>query len=245
MCSQLFCQIARQSFGSLPLLFLMAACAQPRSTLVELALRIEPAGRPGVYRATGTTNLPEGSQITVTSVRDLHPKNFTAQLNTPKTNYAILARQTAEVAQGKWQTTLNLWQASPDGRYQETWQLNQSDFGTSLQPGDKVAFLAMFEPDRQVPSIRQQLEQKNMEINGPLLRFAADGQRYLQVSQTLAVDLPTGKTTPPVVTTADMNGGWGDRSALPPDKPVTEKLNLSAPQGAQTTAPLSAAEFLR
>ncbi|HEY9908112.1 MAG TPA: hypothetical protein V6D18_10990 [Thermosynechococcaceae cyanobacterium] len=220
-------------------LLLITACTSARPPQVELSFKVDPSGRPGVYLATGTTNLPDKSRITIAGIRYLTDKNLNR--STPA-NYSILARQTSEVAQGKWEATLNLWQVASDGRYQEAWQLNQPQLRFSTQPTEQVTFLATFEPDNQPAAVNQQLAKDGQEFNTALIRFTETGQRYLQISQTLAVGLPSGSTTPPVAT--DANGGWGDRSA-----PIQETAAPGRPnpplQGSQSNAPLSPSEYAR
>jgi hypothetical protein len=202
------------------LLVLMTACSLPQSAVpeIQLSMQVEPAGRPGIYTITGNTNLPDQSRITVAGIRYLRSSTEPVDLNNQELPYSILARQTVEVTQGKWQTTLNLWQVAPDGRYQESWQLNEAKLGQALTPNATVTFVAALEPVGQPATLSQQLG-NNQKIQGNLVRFTPDGQQYLQVSQTLPVDLPKGKTAAPGLTTQDLNHGWGDRIQLKSAKP--------------------------
>jgi hypothetical protein len=202
------------------LLVVMTACTLPQSATpeIQLSMQVEPSGRPGIYTITGNTNLPDQSRITVSGIRYLRSSTEPVDLNNQEIPYSILARQTVEVAQGKWQTTLNLWQVAPDGRYQESWQLNESKLRQALTPNATVTFVAVLEPVGQPATLYQQLE-NNQKIQGDLVRFTPDGQQYLQVSQTLPVDLPKGKTAASGLTTQDLNHGWGDRNQLKSAKP--------------------------
>lgn len=227
----------------IPLLSLaIAGCTTVRGPQAELTLQVAPAGQPGVYHVSGTTNLPEHSRILVTCLRNLH------SAATESTNYSILGRQTTEVAQGKWQATLNLWEVAPDGRYREAWQLTSPL--QALTPSDQVAVIATFDPAQQADAVAQSLKQEPREFRSPLIRFTTEGQQYLQATETLTVSLPTGKTTPPTLTSAAMNGGWGTRSELPPTQVNTGQVSTGQaapprPSQPQTNAPLSPSAFFR
>lgn len=207
-----FLQRLAQLLVCLCLLLGLAACGVSRSNTpeVQLSMQVEASGRSGTYTITGNTTLPDQSWLTISAIRYLRSSN---QVDSSLTDlpYSILARQRVEVAQGKWQTTLNLWQVAPDGRYQEAWQLNTSELGVALQPNATVTFVATLEPVGQPASLMKVLE--SQQIEGNLTRFTADGQPYLQVSQTLPIELPQGKTSPPRLTTQDSNNGWGDRQS--------------------------------
>lgn len=144
------------------------------------------------------------------------------------------------VNQGKWQTTLNLWQVAPNGQYQETWQLEQALQRSLYQPATTINFIATYEPTSQSVATQQQ----SQELQGSLVRFTTEGEEYVQASQTLPIALAAGKTTPPRIQPEDLNGGWGNRSELksaPSNTVVRSKLHKTS----QTNAPLAAVEFLR
>lgn len=228
----------------------LTACTTAPSTQVELTLKAAPAGRTGTYQVTGTTNLPAGSRLAIAAIRSLHPDSARSQSTSTHGNYAILARQVTEVAAGKWQTPLHLWQVAPDGHYQESWQPNLNQVGKLQQPSEQVTFLAILEPEDQSAAVRQQLEQKNFSFGNPLSRVTAEGDRYFQASQKLPVPLPFGKTTPPTTTASDTNGGWGDRDSRTAnqsqvDRSKTEKPIQPANQENQTDAPLAAPAVMR
>jgi hypothetical protein len=125
-------------------LVLCVSCAASEPPDIALKVNVEAGTRPGLYNVSGTTNLPNQNQITVAAIRSLRPTNqdFGAE---EKGTYSILDRKSVEVKQGKWQTTLNLWQVAPDGRLQEAWQLGSSQT-ESLNPSAEVAFVTTFDP---------------------------------------------------------------------------------------------------
>jgi len=229
------------------LLALCVSCSSPKPPEVSLQLSVQPASRLGSYNVTGSTNLPDQSQITVAALRYLRPTGEVLLESDPKATYSILARQIVEVAKGTWQTTLNLWEIAPDGRLQEAWQLNQSKTGISLNPANEVSFVAIFDPAGQLPKPKQQKPQQDKipALRGSLVRFTAEGLPYVQANQTLEVALPVGKRPPPTLKPEDINGGWGKRYELPPEAPVARSISPLPIKTDQTNAPLSPSEFLR
>ncbi len=216
----------------------------PKATL---DIQVQPGGRSGVYAATGKTNLPDQSRLIVMAIRPLRSGSQLNQAETKvgESNYAILDRRAVEVKQGQWQTNLNLWQVAPNGQFQESWQLNQAKLGTNFIPSSEVTFVATFDPANQSLAIEPQINQA-LELEGPIVRFTNDGERYLQASEIVSLSLPTGKTTPPAVAATDLNHGWGDRSGPAPDL-TADKQRSPVPQSklAQTDAPLTADQMLR
>ncbi|NJP10203.1 MAG: hypothetical protein HC866_12590 [Leptolyngbyaceae cyanobacterium RU_5_1] len=240
------------SYGKLSsfifLLLCSTACARSQPSSVEFSLQVKPASRAGVYRVTGTTSLPDQSQISVMGIRDLHPSHDAVQPDqlAAHSNYSILARRIATVSQGKWETELSLWQVASNGDYQEAWQLNQPNFKLPITPAEEVSFVAIAELNNQPPSVSQQLSRERYEkIDSSLIRSTAQGERYLQTNQTLPVNLPTAKTTPPIQTAAERNGGWGDRTSLKAETPAGSYSGSPRFKGNLTEAPPSSTEFMR
>ncbi|MCC5623799.1 hypothetical protein [Nostoc sp. CHAB 5715] len=244
-------------------LILLAAsygCIQKAQEKVEMKIGdIQPISSKGVYNIVGSTNLPESSKITVGAVRYLRPVlgQTEALLNSDKNiNRSILARQIVEVKQEQWEAALNLWQVSPNGSFQEVWQANPAQI--RLFPEGGVTFVAIFDPATQseqpdnqnsqkLKLENQQLEklEKLEKLESKLIRFTNEGEKYLQVSQTLTVPLPTGKTIPPRRQPEDLNGGWGNRYQIPPQS-IASKSTLPPPiKNRQTNAYLTPSEFLR
>ena len=229
-------------------------CVQKAQEKVEMKIGdIQPILSKGIYNVVGSTNLPESSKITVAAVRYLRPASgqTEALLNSDTNiNRSILARQIVEVKQGQWEAALNLWQVSPDGSFQEVWQANPTQI--RLFSEGEVTFIAIFDPATQSEqpdnqnSQKLKLENQQLEkLESKLIRFTNEGEKYLQVSRTLTVPLPTGKTIPPRRQPEDLNGGWGNRYQIPPQS-IASKNTLPPPiKNRQTNAYLTPSEFLR
>jgi len=225
----------------LPLLVLLSGCMPTELRQLELTIRVDPADRPGVYNVSGNTNLPDRTPIIVQGVRSFGSATQLNSAGSPST-YSILARQSTEVSQGKWQATLNLWQVAPDGQYREAWQLNQTQ--TMPPPKANVTFMVTTKPAYESKILNQQLVDQGKTLQSDSIHFTSAGEWYLQAQQALAISLPTGKTTPPVLSADDLNGAWGKRSELPKTDVALPKPG-PATRSNQTTAPLSPAQRLR
>jgi len=238
------------------LLILNTGCSQTTETLrrlpsllpnlssnADFKIQVTPSSRPGVYTVNGKTNLPDKSSITVAAIRLLKPDNLRVKNLTPDQTYSILAYQDVKVEKGAWQTTLNLWKVAPSGQFQEAWQLEQSQLGLSMASEPDVTFLATVAPTDSLSELESQLEKQGVKLVNNLVRNTVDGERYIQASQVLAIDLPKGQTTPPPLKPEDINGGWGNRFLLIPEPPNIN--NYEKPEKRRTTAPLSPSEFLQ
>ena len=229
---------------ALVLLVLCTSCFSPKSSDVSLNLKVQPANRSGMYNVTGTTNLPDRSRIAVSAIRYLFPTEEQSLAPDPNATYSILDRQITEVAQGKWQATLNLWQVAPDGRLQEAWQLNQAQTQLSLNPSPEVSFVAIFDPSAQQLQSQQQGLQAE-DLRGSLVRFTTEGQSYVKASQTLPITLPVERRPPPKRETEDINYGWGNRYEIEPEPSVAKTMPPQSLKTDQINSPLSPSEFLR
>jgi hypothetical protein len=198
--------------------------------------RIDPFGQPGGYRVTGSTNLPDQTQITVSAIRYLQTSG---QLSSSSDSaYSVLARQFAPVEQGRWEANLPLWQVASDGKFQEAWQLNQGNLRMQVQPDPNVTFLVTLDPANQPATLQDQLESQGETLTGSLVQFNADGELYLQASKTLIVALPTGGTTPPI---DQMN----DEANSTPSSLGVTSASPPALSPTQTDTPISSDAFLR
>lgn len=232
------------------LLTLSYGCVQKAQEEVQLEIKsVQPSASNGIYSVDGSTNLPDSSLISVMAVRYMRPQ-FGQQeqlLSDENTNRSILARQIVEVKQKQWQADMNLWKVARDGSFQESWQADQAL--TRLTPASGVTFIATFDPASQ-PRLAdeptwKQPHQDTQKLEGKLIRFTNEGERYVQASQTLSIPLPTGKTTPPRRPPEDVNDGWGKRDQIQPQSYSTKVTLLPPTKFKQTNAPLTPSEILR
>lgn len=215
------------------------------STPINLSIRQVRDDGGGTYTVAGTTSLPSKTKITVSAVRYLVEGANPETSSETDIPYAILDRQIAQVEQGSWQAELNLWQIAPDGKFQEAWQLSQQDANVLFNPDSNVTFLATFDPVNQPENFKAEVEKLDTSLQAALARFTPDGELYLQASQTMAIALPTGQTTPPatsqltVVVRRSKRTSAASRSASQADS-----ASASA-SWRKTTAPLTPNEMLR
>ncbi len=229
------------------LLFTSSGCSNESQNQVQLEMQVErDTGSNGLYKISGTTNLPESSRIAVTAVRYLRPSTVNSEQivddSNKNINRSILARQIVEVNQGKWEADLNLWKVSPKGNFQEVWQLNK-DYN-KLTPDNDVTFIATFNSVAQLPSLERQNTQQYQKLEGKSLRFTNEGEKYVQASKSRSISLPVGKTAAPHLQPEDFNDGWGNRYQIRQSQNSAASLQPLA-KSQQTDAPLLTSEFLR
>ncbi|MBD3881705.1 hypothetical protein IFO70_08055 [Phormidium tenue FACHB-886] len=243
--------LARLLLGLLlPGLLLLSGCTTwfnsfTDSTDVPLEFRIsevEAASRPGLFTVAGETSLPDKTRITVAAFRSLSQTGASGTASAERAaaqttpNYAILDRRIAEVQQGTWKIDLNLWKIAPNGDFREIWQIDQSALEVRFQPQPEVTFLATLEPANQPADLQPQLSQLSESARATLAQYTPEGEPYLQASQTIAVALPTGKTTPPAAP--------AQPTASRPVK-VTPASEQTGNSWKQTSAPIAPDAFLR
>jgi hypothetical protein len=236
---------------SLVLLATNYGCTQKAQNEVKLEIKnVQAAGGNGMYTVSGETNLPESSQVAITAVRYLGDNAGQATGSDLNADRSILDRNIVEVKQGKWETSLNIWQVAPDGSYKEIWQKNS--LSSKQVPQNEVIFTATFDPQSQVARTQKQENQTSIDeapevqsLEGKSLRFTNQGERYVQASFSQAIPLPAGKTVPPQQLAEDINDGWGNRHIIQPETIATTFTPPQVSKSRQTTAPLSTSEFLR
>lgn len=246
-------RLSSRYVSGVALLLLVSGCSQTvqsptekRLSTTDLDIKVTASTTPGAYSVSGSTDLPDQSQIRVAAIRYLHPDKQASRDLNPKPTYSILAYQTTRVNQGKWQAALNLWQVAADGRFQEAWQIDKPQLNLDLKPDKEVVFLAINGVDIQpavLQKIDQQLRKQGKTLENGVILNTVDSQRYLQAGQTIAIALPTGKTDPPPVKPEDINGGWGNRFLMPEE--AQNPIRLEFPEKRRTDAPPSPKEFLQ
>jgi hypothetical protein len=213
---------------------------------VQTEIAVQLGSTPGTYEVSGKTAFPDRSSLRVAAIRYLYPTHAASQLLGSRPTYSVLAYAGAIVENGTWNVPLTLWQTAPDGQQLETWQLTQQDLKLQVKPAEKVVFIATLAPGIKADSL-QKLEQallsQNQGLDTAVINRMEKGDRFLQLIQTVEAALPTGKTSPPVPTSEDLNGGWGNRFLMPDEPPNPN--NLEFPAHRRTTARPSPQEFMR
>lgn len=197
----------------------------------------------GEFALTGATNLPDDTQLTAIALRYLVPERAISGDNPL---YSVLDYQPVTVANGEWSAQLHLWQVGTDGHYQEPWQAQADTLKLATQPSDTVQFAITLDPQHlgtALSSGQAETQDGIPQRLAALLRLTPAGEPFLWADQSLAVDLPSGQTTPPADLLARTNGGWGDRYLLVPEPPLP--YTLTPADQRQTTAPLTPDELLR
>jgi hypothetical protein len=200
-----------------------------------------------MYTISGSATLPDQTQITVAAVRLLEaPQNRDDDMT--EQSYEILARQSASVDQGAWQTNLNLWQVASTGDFQEAWQISQTHLETDFIPSPEVTFTATFDPTQQPLEFQSRIEEEGNLARQSLAQYNSDGELYLQASRTLTLALPTGSTAPadatePIVklTPSSSTPQIVETTAVDGGNETAESVTTRS----RTDAPLTPQEFLR
>lgn len=213
---------------------------------VNLQMTVAPSPERSRYLVSGTTNLPDRTPITVAAIRYFSlgdSSGAASSSDTPSeagSTFTVLDYASTTVTQGKWQAELTLQQQGTDGKDWEAWQMQQPRL--ALQPAPTVAFVTTLTAADQLTPLEQQLAQKGFRLPRGMVRTTTEGQRYAEVSQTIALAPPNPNQQAPVALEPH-NYGWGDRYVL-----VQEPQNptrLERPNQRQTNAPATASEFMR
>lgn len=241
------------------LLLAVVSCQSPLrsgtdlSTATTLTLEATPLEN-GEFALTGTTNLPDNTQLTALALRHWVPAaTGSSSAGEPSTAleathhhqplYSVLDYQPVTVTNGQWSTRLKLWQVAADGRYQEPWQAQAESLKLTPIPHDTVQFAITLAPDRLGTALGQVASQAGRPRMAEVLRVTTDGEPFLWADQTRPVGLPRGQTNPPADLLARTNGGWGDRHLLVPEPPLP--YTLTPENERQSDAPLTLDELLR
>ena len=92
-------------------------------------------------------------------------------------------------------------------------------------------------------SPEQQPLSKNQALDPSVGSRTVNGDRFLQVMQTVYAALPTRKQNPIGVISDDLNGGWGNRFLMPDEPPNPN--NLEFPANRRTNAAPREREYVR
>ncbi|MEO1070042.1 MAG: hypothetical protein AAFW95_13135 [Cyanobacteria bacterium J06638_6] len=198
----------------------------------------------GEFNLSGTTNLPDNTQLTAVALRYLESEtSIVSARSADDVLYSVLDYQPVTVANGQWTTQLNLWQVAADGRYQEPWQAQAEALNLAAQPKDTVQFAITLAPSHFGKAMGDVLAQVGRPRVAGILRLTTSGEPFLWADRSLPVGLPQGQTTPPDELLTRTNGGWGKRYLLVPEPLLP--YTLTPEDERQTTAPATLDEWLR
>lgn len=215
---------------------------------VSLQMAVDSSPERSRYTVSGTTNLPDNTPITVAAIRYFYPAGSSAPgspsgaENSPGSTFAILDYASTTVSKGKWQAELILQQQGSDGKGWEEWQMQQPKLGVTLKPAETVSFVTTLTAKDQLTPLEQQLAETGFRLPRGIVRTTTEGQRYAEISQTIALTPPNPGQQAPAASEPE-NYGWGDRYVLV--KEPQNPTRLERPKQPQTDAPARPSEFLR
>lgn len=239
-----------RSFGVKALLSLaialsagLTACGgTPLSSDVnKLLLTVESGDRPGVFQLSGTTDLPEDTELLVQAVRVLTPTGQSLPEDSPEEHYAILDRDRVLVSNSGWSAELQLWENN-GGESAESWQVQLPQSDRSFTPNNEVRFTVSMPPTGNERALEAQWQKSKQTPSDGVVSFTPDGEWFLQAEESVAI-------TPPGATVPDQPNSFNARrnlaqteSAIPlADTPEGPAANAQS----TTDSPLDDSQLMR
>lgn len=198
---------------------------------------------PGQFVLSGLSSLPEQTRLTVSAVRVL-TSNLAVDGDDASLLYGILARKTARIEAGRWQSTLNLWQPNANGLYQEPWQSQSNQLTSTLSPNPEVDFLLTVEPKDYTQAVANLLPNRPEAAVNQVLHFTPSGEPYLRVSQILPVALPNNVQAFTLDNNPDQPSPWDGRNTLDSTSTAIQR-EVEIPFLGDDNLPLSSDRLLR
>lgn len=151
---------------------------------------INAVGQVSEVGISGQASLPDGVKLSVSAIRPSEANTDSDRLsdNSP---YSILDRKFATVKGGRWQADLSI-KKKDDNTAFEAWQLDAASFGNSFDPSSNVVFVLALEPSNLSETIRENLLEGVINDGNTKLSYTQDGEAYLQVSETVPLQVPSG-----------------------------------------------------
>lgn len=199
----------------------------------------------GSVTMQGTASLPDGTEVSVAAVRVLDALTNSDRF-LENSLYAILDRQFVEIEGNRWQTSLTLRQPDASNDLYESWQLNLDLRQQATSPSPNVLFLATIEPREFTGDVGAILNQAEINNGDSQLSFTAAGEPYLQVSQSMAVQVPAGTAIARTedFTQAQYQELWTSRANFSPRvDPSAETVQL--PFAQEDNLPLPTANLMK
>ena len=221
----------------------LTACGEmPLSSDVnKLLLTVESGDRPGVYQLSGTTDLPEDTQLMVQAVRVLTPTGQTLPEDSAEEHYAILDRDRVLVSDGSWNVELQLWENN-GSESAESWQTQLPQSDRSFTPDNEVRFTVSMPPTGDERALEAQWQKSKQTPSDGVVSFTPDGEWFLQAEEFVAI-------TPPAATVPDQPNSFNARRDLAQTEsgiPLADAAEGAAANAKGTTdAPLDDPELMR
>lgn len=221
----------------------LAACGEsPLSGDVnKILMTVESGDRPGVYELSGTTDLPEDTELLVQAVRVLTPTGQSLPEDSSEEHYAILDRDRILVSEGRWAVELQLWENS-NGTSAEYWQMQLPQSDRSFTPDNEVQFTVSMSPTGDERALEAQWQKSKQTPSDGVVSFTPDGEWFLQAEESIAI-------TPPSVTVPDQPNSFDAARNLALTEsgiPLADDAEGPAASAKGTTdAPLKDSELLR
>ncbi len=207
----------------------------------KLLLTVESGDRPGVYELSGTTDLPEETELMVQAVRVLIPTGQTLPEDSQEEHYAILDRDRVLVSDGGWAVELQLWENN-GGESAESWQMQLPQSDRSFTPDNEVRFTVSMPPTGDERALESQWQKSKQTPSDGVVSFTPDGKWFLQAEESVAI-------TPPAVTVPEQPNSFDARQDLAQTEggiPLADTAEGPAANAKGTTdAPLDDKELLR
>jgi hypothetical protein len=208
----------------------------------KLLLTVDPGDRPGTYALSGTTDLPEGTELMVQAVRQLTPTGQALPEDNPNEHYAILDRDRVQVANGSWSAELQIWQGENGGTPAESWQLQLPQSDRSFTPSNEVLFTVAMPPTGDEQALEAQWQKSKLTPGDGVVSFTPDGEWFLQAQDSRNI-------APPEASVPAQPNSFNARRDLAETEaaiPLAEAVEGAAAQVEETTtAPLDSAAILR
>lgn len=177
----------------------VAGCQSSQTSLTQLSLEVKPSRQVGGYKLSGNTNLPDGTELTIQGLRQLTAIE-PGMPDDSADSFSILDRKAVRVNEGRWETSLQIWQPGPDGDPAESWQVHLPNGNQSYDPSNEVLFTVTTPPRKDAQALDKQWNASKTNPEGQQVGFTATGLWYLQAAKQLNL-------APPIISDEALTGG--------------------------------------
>ncbi len=177
----------------------IAGCQSSQADLTQLSLEVKPSRQVGAYKLSGSTNLPDGTELTIQGLRQLTAIE-PGMPDDSADSFSILDRKAIQVNDGRWEASLQIWQSGPDGEPAESWQVHLPNGNQSYDPADEVLFTVTTPPRKDAQALDKQWNASKNNPEGQQVGFTATGLWFLQAGKQLNL-------APPIISDEALAGG--------------------------------------